>query len=292
MSLILTGASGQLGRQTAELLLQQVSPETVRLVTRNPDSLEDLAARGAHVRFGDFDQPSTLEPSFAGGSRLLLTSTTALDRRETQHLTAIRAAIAAGVRHVIYTSVVGADPRNPAVIVPSHLATEAALRKSGLTWTFLRNSLYAEYQVAEAAHSLETGTLIHNRGEGQVAFVSRDDCAAVAAAVLAERDGHQNAIYDITGPELFNATRLAEVYRQVDGRNVDSIDVDDETLVAGLVGSAEGDGHSAFGAQLVASFGRATREGWFACCSNAVAQLTGRPPIRLRDVLVAHRDEL
>ena len=95
------------------------------------------------------------------------------------------AAAAVGVRHVVYTSGLNPEPPNPAVIGPSHYATERALVESGLSWTVLRDSLYSEYQVPEAAQAIASGRLTHNRGNGEVAYVSRDDCAAVAAAVVA-----------------------------------------------------------------------------------------------------------
>jgi NAD(P)H dehydrogenase (quinone) len=289
--LVITGASGQLGRRTAELVLERSRPDHLILVTRSPEDLADLAARGADVRFGNFDRPVELPEAFAGGERMLLISTTDLEAREEQHRSAITAAAAAGIRHVAYTSVLSPEPPNPAVIAPSHYETECALEASGLTWTFLRNSLYAEYQVAEAARSIATGTLVHNRGDGRVAYVSREDCAAVAAAVLTT-PGHERRSYDVTGPESFSASDLAVLYGQVGGRTVEAVALDDESFVAGLVGDAGGDDHLRYGAQLVASFGRSIREGYLARLTDAVERLTGRPPIQLRELLEAHRDEL
>src|SRR5437899_11615343 len=108
MSLVITGAAGHLGRRTAELLLERVDPAELILVSRSPQALGDLAARGATVRRGDFDDPGSLVAAFAGGKRLLLISTDAIGRRVPQHANAIQAARAAGVRHVAYTSI--ADP--------------------------------------------------------------------------------------------------------------------------------------------------------------------------------------
>jgi NAD(P)H dehydrogenase (quinone) len=289
--IVITGASGQLGRRTAELVLERQHPDRLILVTRDPDALSDLAARGAQVRFGDFDEPESLHEALAGGERMLLISATDLERRVEQHLTAIRAAAAVGVRHVAYTSVVSPEPPNPSAVAPSHRATERALEESGLEWTFLRNSLYAEYQVAEAARSIATGTLVHNRGEGRVAYVSREDCAAVAATVLTA-PGHERCVYDVTGPEPFSATDLAVLYGQIGGRTVETVALDDEGFVASLVGDAGGDDHLKYGAELVASFGRAIREGYLASSTDAVASLTQRAPLPLRQLLEAHRSEL
>jgi NAD(P)H dehydrogenase (quinone) len=273
---IVSGASGQLGRLVAGLL----GPGAI-LVTRTPDAV------GPDARFGDFDEPESLAAAFAGGDRLLLISGTDLDQRAEQHQAAIRAAKEAGVHHVVYTSVLSPEPPNPAVVAPSHHATEEALRASGLAWTILRNSLYADYQVPEAARAVETGRLVHNRGDGRVAYVSREDCAAVAAAVLTG-SGHEGRIYDVTGPEAFAATDLAALYGQLGECAVEAVGLDDEAFVASLVGVA-GTDHLRYGAELVASFGRAIREGYFRSRSDTVERLTGQPPATLREVLLRAR---
>jgi len=287
MRLVVTGASGQLGRRVAELLIERPRLEALILVTRTPDTLADLAARGADVRRGDFDDPDQLRRALAGGDRMLLISGTDLERRVAQHLAAILAASAAGVRHIAYTSCLSPAPPNPAFVAPSHYATERWLEESGLGWTILRNSLYAEYQIAEAARAIATGTLVHNRGAGQVAYVSREDCAATAAAVLAS-PGHEGAAYDITGPEALSAPALAALYGELGERTIEVIPLDDEHLMTRLVGEADEDGHLRYGAELVTSFGRSIREGFMAGCSDTVARLTGRPALTLRQVLQPH----
>jgi len=282
--LVISGASGHLGRRVAELALANVAPERLILVTRTPDALVDLVARGVTVRSGDFAEPASLRSAFAGGQRLLLVSATDLERRVEQHRGAIDAARAAGVKHVIYTSGLAPQPPNPAVVAPSHYATEQALASSGMAWTVLRNSLYADYQIVEARQAIAAGALVHNRGSGKAAYVAREDCAAVAAAVLV-RGGHQGAVYDVTGPEAFSAADLAALYAELGGRRVEIRSLDDAAFVAALVGSATGDDHLRYGAELVASFGRSIREGYMQSCTDTVARITGRPATPLRQVL-------
>jgi NAD(P)H dehydrogenase (quinone) len=284
--LAITGASGQLGRLVAERVLAQCAASDVILATRSPDALADFAARGADVRHADFDQPHSLRDAFAGAERLLLISATDLQRRVAQHRAAIAAAEAAGVRRVIYTSGSRPEPPNPAAVAPSHCATEQALAASGVEWTVLRNSLYADYQVPEARRAIETGVLAHNRGSGRVAYVARDDCAAAAAAVLLQ-DGHDRAVYDITGDESYGAGALGALYAALGGKPVALRPIDDATFVAALVGKST-DGHLRYGAELLASFGRAIRDGYLDVRSDAVAKLTGREPRSLRDVLAPH----
>jgi NAD(P)H dehydrogenase (quinone) len=283
----ITGASGQLGRRVAELVLAEHEPRDLILATRTPSALAALAARGVDVRYASFDEPRSLRAAFAGAERLLIVSATDLQRRGAQHRAAIDAACAAGVRHVIYTSGSKPAPPNPAAVAPSHHATELALAASGLAWTVLRNSLYADYQLAEAKHAAASGLLVHNRGDGRIAYVARDDCAAAAAAVLL-RSGHDGAVYDITGAESYTAEALAALYAELGGRPVATRFVDDAAFVAGLVGDAPADDHSRYGAELGASFGRAIREGYLDVCGDAIAKLTGRPARTLREVLEPH----
>ena len=284
--LLITGASGQLARQAAQFALEECSTDQLILVSRNVEALRDFAELGVEVRYGDFADRASLESAFSGAGRMLLVSVTDLENRITLHGAAIDAAVAAGVDHIVYTSGLAPAPPNPAVVAASHHATEQKLSQSGLAWTVLRNSLYAEYQVAEAKQAIRTGVLEHNRGDGRVAYVSRQDCARAAAAVLLA-GGHRNSVYDITGPETFGAADLVRLYAELGGRRVTAVALDDAAFVDRLVSLAAGDDHAQYGAELVASFGRSIREGYMADCTDAIERLTGRQPIGLRQILAA-----
>jgi NAD(P)H dehydrogenase (quinone) len=204
-----------------------------------------------------------------------------------QHRAAIDAAQHAGVRHLLYTSIPNPVQQNPAGVVPDHQATEEALKASGLAWTFLRNNLYAEYQVPTAAQAIATGQLVTNAASGRTAYVSRDDCAAAAAAVLTT-SGHESRSYDITGPQSVSAEELAALAGEIAGQKIDVVHVDDDAFVAGLtrVGLPEE------AARLYASFGASTREGFLESVSSAVEDLTGEAPRSLRTVMTAARGDL
>lgn len=286
MSLVITGASGELGRRTAELLLDTdgIEPADVVLTTRSPDKLADLAARGVQVRHADFSDPATLPAAFAGATRALIISTVDLGVRVAGHLAALQAAKEAGAQLVAYTSIPNPDPSsNPALVVPDHARTEEAIIRSGVPYTFLRNSLYSEYRITEAQGARAGGKYTFNTGDGAAAYVSREDCAAAAAAVLAGGDEHANRAYDITGPELLSGFQLADLYASVGGKGVVGVPVDDAGFVAFIVrlGLPEPVG------ELLASMGRAIREDQLNQLTTDVERLTGRKPAGVRQVLEA-----
>jgi NAD(P)H dehydrogenase (quinone) len=281
MRIVITGASGQLGRLTTAAALERVAPSDLILVTRQPDALADLAAGGATVRAGDFDRPETLPAAFAGGEKLLLISTDTIGTRVPQHRAAIDAAVAAGVRSVAYTSIVNPSDSNPAVVAAEHRATEELLRASGLAWTFLRNGIYADLLAHDAAAALASGKLLTNAGDGRSAYVAREDCAAAAAVVLTT-DGHDGKTYDITGSEPLGADDLAALYTEIGGAPVETVRLDDAAWVAAMIEHA---GMPEPGAQAYATFGTATRHGYAATQSPTFEALTGRAPKSVRAVL-------
>ena len=276
MTIAITGASGQLGRLVADQLLTTVDPAEVVLLTRDPAKLADYAERGADVRAADFGKPEELVDAFAGVERVLLISTDVVGARVEGHRAAIDAALKAGVRHLAYTSVPEPTPDNPAGVVADHAATEDALRESGLAWTMLRNNLYADMQVDSVAQAAATGQLVTNTGDGGAAYVTRTDCAAVAAGVLTS-EGHEGKAYDVTGPHAYTANDLAELATQKSGKPVEVVQVDDEAYITGLVSAGLPD----FVAPLLASFGTATRLGKLATVTDVVEQIGGRKPTPL-----------
>ncbi|EIV92855.1 SDR family oxidoreductase [Frankia sp. QA3] len=296
MSVVVTGASGQYGRLAARRLLARIPAAELILTTRTPGDLAEFAQRGVDVRRADFDEPETLRTAFAGAERLLLISTTSVGRRVRQHSHAVDAAKAAGVRHVVYTSFVGTDSSSAALVLVDHRGTEDALRRSGLAWTFLRDSQYAD-AIADviAPTALATGRWRAAAGDGLIAPVAREDCVDCAVAVLTG-SGHENTAYDITGPQLLSYRQAAELVAEVAGRPVDYEVISDGELyevfdALGVPRCAD----EASGAQIpwssddMVSFERAIRDGELAVRSEHVRELLGRPPRSLRDLL-AGRD--
>jgi NAD(P)H dehydrogenase (quinone) len=286
--IVVSGASGQLGRLVAEQLLGRVSSKEVILVSRAPEALKDLASLGADVRRGDFDDPASLPAAFSGGDRLLLISTPDYGRRVEQHRAALDAAASAGIRHVVYTSLTNPAPGHPSgTVVDEHRQTEEMLQACGLAWTVLRNAAYAELQVPLGAVAVSYGRLVTNAGDGRFAPISRSDCAAAAVAVLAG-DGHEGKTYEITGGEALTQADIARLLTELSGQVVRVVPTGDRRLMWGLsrIGTPKPV------ARAIVDLGIATREGYFDVLDSAFEKLTGRPPRTLREILVAHRGEL
>lgn len=297
--IIVSGASGAFGRQAAELLIEAVDPGQLILTSRTPDKLRDLAERGATVRLADFDDPASLETAFAGGTRMLLISTARVGSRVGQHINAMTAAVKVGVRHIAYTSLLGvAREGNPAIVKLDHLATEQALEKSGAAWTFLRDSQYAEAIAgAMVPVAVATGRLPDNAHNGRIAFVSRDDCVAVAAAVL-RTEGHENQAYDLTGPEIWTIPQALQLAAEISGRPIEVVPVDDEGMFAhfdslGIPRHASDDviaGPIPWCSEDMVTFGQSIREGYFDSLTDCVERITGKKPKGLREVMLAFKD--
>lgn len=291
--IIVTGASGQFGNAAAKLLLEKVLPEDLVFLSRTPERLAELAEAGAQVRRADFDDPSTLPAAMAGGERMLLISTARVGSRVGQHANAAKAAAAAGVRQIVYTSLINADrPDNPAIVKNDHLATEQAIAATGVEHTFLRDSQYSEaIALAMAIPALQAGVKPDNCGEGRVGFVSRGDCVAAAVGVLTQ-DGHGNQAYPLTGPETISIPEALAMVGELAGKRIEVQQVDDEAMFAYFdslgvprhASDATPDGPIPWSSDDMVTFGRSIREGFFDEVSDCVERITGTPPRTLRSV--------
>lgn len=296
--IIVTGASGQFGRAAAEQLLAICAPEDIICLSRTPENLAGLAERGATVRHADFDDPSSLSAAMEGGERMLLISTVRVGSRVEQHTAAVEAAVAKGVKHVVYTSLLGVrKPDNPSVEGFDHIATERMIEKSGLAFTHLRDSLYAEaVATAMTIPALTAGHKPENAGQGRVPIVSRDDCVATAVGVLTQ-DGHANKAYDVTGPELWTLPDAMALVSQMAGKPIEIEPVDDEGMYAyfdslGVPRKASDvvpDGPIPWASEGMVTFGQSIREGFMDIVSDDVERITGRAPRTLRSVLEQYR---
>jgi NAD(P)H dehydrogenase (quinone) len=287
-TLFVTGASGHLGRRVVELLLEKDAGKIVA-GTRKPEKLADLAARGVVVRQADFEDPKGLEAALAGVDRVLIISTDAIDRpgrRLAQHRAAVAAAVSAGVKHAVYTSMPNPET-SPVVFAPDHLGTEQALKASGVSHTILRMCWYADFLIPTLAPAVASGKLIAATGQGGAPYVTREDCAQAAAAALAA-SGSDGNTWNVTGPDLVTYVELAKLASELTGRPVSFEAVTPEERVVQLIAA----GTPEFIAKLLVSSQMAIAQGKMGTPTTAVKELTGREPMSVREFLATHREAL
>jgi NAD(P)H dehydrogenase (quinone) len=286
-TLLVTGASGHLGRRVVELLLE-THKGTIIAATRTPEKLADLSQRGVVVCQADFEDQASLLQAFQGVDRLLLISTDALDvpgRRLNQHRNAIKAAEQAGVSHVVYTSIINPGPDSPVFVGPDHRGTEEALAASRMSWTVLRENIYTEMLLMSLAQAVQTGKLVNAIGDGKAAYITREDCARAATAALTSSfEGRQTL--DITGPQAVSQYEVAAIASKISGREITYLPVELEALIQNMVAA----GLPRPLAEAYASFDVAITQDKFSALASTVKDLTGREPISVADFLTAHRD--
>lgn len=282
MSIVVTGATGHLGRLVVtHLLADGVPAGSIVAAGRRTDTLADLAERGVRVATLDYGQPETIAAALEGAETVLLVSGSEVGQRVDQHRAVIEAAKAAGVRRLVYTSAPKADT-SPLVLAPEHKATEEILRASGLTFTILRNGWYTENYVGDVQRAAETGEIVGAYGDGRVASAPRDDFAAAAAVVL-RTEGHNDAVYELSGDEAWGFDELAAAASEVLGRPVTYRAVSSEQRAADLAAAGLDEGTVGF----VVALEENTRDGLLAETPGDLSRLIGRPTTPLVDALRA-----
>lgn len=233
--IVVTGATGKLGRLVVEGLLKKVPAKQVVAAVRSPEKAADLAALGVQVRRADYSRPETLEAALAGAEKVLLVSSNEVGQRAAQHQAVVEAAKKAGVRQLVYTSILRADTSRMA-LAAEHKATEEAIRASGVSFTFLRNGWYVENYTEHLAPALAHGALVGSAGEGRIAAATREDYAAAAVAVLTGT-GHENQVYELAGDAPFTLAELAAELTRQSGKNVVYQDLPPEQYKGILTGA-------------------------------------------------------
>ncbi|MBD3780886.1 MAG: SDR family oxidoreductase [Micrococcales bacterium] len=282
MSIVVTGATGHLGRLVVEhLLADGVPAEQVVATGRRTERLADLAERGVRVAAVDYDSPETLAAALEGADVVLLVSGSEVGRRVPQHRAVVEAAVAAGARRLVYTSAPHADA-TPLVLAPEHKATEEIIRASGLTFTLLRNGWYTENYLGDVQQARESGEIVAAVGDGRVASAPRDDFAAAAAVVL-RTEGHDDAVYELAGDVAWSFDELAAAASEVLGRPVVFRAVTSEQRRADLLAAGLDEGTAGF----VVALDENTRDGLLAGGTDDLSRLIGRPTTPLVDGLRA-----
>ncbi|OSQ36583.1 nucleoside-diphosphate sugar epimerase [Thalassospira mesophila] len=282
MKKLITGATGHFGALALAHLSTLVPTSEIVASARNPDKAADIRAKGIEVRKGDFDDQALMEQAFTGIDAALIVSAEAdNETRIRQHRTAITAAKNAGVKHVIYTSVI--DPRADSgfTYAAIHADTEAFIKQSGLSYTILRNSFYADLLLGGVPHALETGQYAAPAGDAGITYIPRTDLAEIAAIVLANPAKHTNKTYDLTGTKAITHSEIAAIIASATGKNIAFADLPND-VYQGILRSLGLPEHAVI---AISGIYLAAKNGDYNTVSKDAATLLGRPPQSVEDFL-------
>ncbi len=274
----ITGATGQLGRLVVDQLKAKLPAERLVALVRTPSKAADL---GVAVREADYTRPDTLAAALAGVDTLLLVSATEFGQRVAQHRNVIDAAKRAGVKRIVYTSVLRADS-SPLSLALEHKETEGLIKASGLAWTILRNGWYTENYTGSIAGALAGGAFIGSAGEGRIASAARADYAAAAVAVLTT-PGHEGKTYELAGDEAWTLADLAAEISRQSGKAIPYRNLPEADYAAALKGFGLPDGF----AQAVAGWDVAASRGALFDGGRQLSHLIGRATTPLADAVAA-----
>ena len=278
--IVITGATGKLGQHVIASLLTSVPAASIIAAVRNPAKAANLLALGVQVRQADYNDGASLDAAFKGATKILLISSSEVGQRAQQHQNVIDAAKRAGVALLAYTSVLRADT-SPLGLAAEHVITEAAIRASGLPYTFLRNGWYLENHTEHLAPVLEHGVVLGAAQNGRFSSAARADYAAAAAAVLTA--DKPQAIYELAGDQGFTlAEYAAEVARQ-SGKAIVYKDLPQADFQAALVSVGVPEGF----ADLLADSDAGAARGGLEDHGKQLSALIKRPTTRLLDAVKA-----
>ncbi len=270
--IVITGASGQLGRLVIAQLLKTVPASQIVAAARDPEKVADLAAKGVQVRHADYSKPDTLDRAFEGAEKILLISSSEVGQRVAQHQAVIDAGRRAGVKLLAYTSVLHADT-SALALAEEHKQTEEALTQSGVPAVVLRNGWYHENYTAGVAHAVANGAHYGSAGEGRISSAARADYAEAAAIVLTASDDQAGKVYELAGDESYTLKAFAAQIAQQSGKPVVYTDLPEADYKALLLQEGLPD----FVAELLANSDAAAAKGALFDDGGQLSRLMGRP---------------
>lgn len=275
---LVTGASGQLGGHAVEILTRKTDKADIVAMVRSDDQAAAFEAKGIATRRGDYNNPASLAQAFTGIDRVLLVSGSDLENRMAQHAAAVDQAKAAGVSHIVYTSLLKAAG-SPMPLAADHKATEALIAESGMSFTILRNGWYSENMLMGVAQDLAMGQHFGAAGEGKFSFASRSDLAEAAANALL--GGYDGQTLELAGDDALTMSDYCAILSDVAGKPVAYVDMPQQAYHDALVGA----GLPELFAGLLASTDAFAAKGALFDDSRTLSAVIGRPTTTMAEVL-------
>jgi len=285
-NILVTGATGQLGKAVTESLLKKTNAANIHVLVRDPAKAAGLQAQHVHVHKGDYDNYASLLAAFKGIDKLYMVSGSDLHNRIQQQDNVVKAAVEAGVKHIVYTSYqrkneMETSPIN--FVAEGHLNTEHKIKASGLTYTLLQHGIYADMiPIFAGEHLLQNHTIYLPADEGKTAYALRADQAEAGANILLDESRkYDNKSFELTGSEGVTWGQVAAIIKEIAGKPIvyvsPSVQEFKETLTkAGAPNEIVG---------LLAAFSRAAAEGEFENISNELETILGRKPVTVKAYL-------
>lgn len=276
--IVVTAATGKLGTHVVNQLLERVPADSIRVAVRTPSKAAHWAERGVQVAQADYEDRASLEAAFQGADRVLLISSSEIGSRLRHHGNAIDAAVAAGVGHLVYTSLLKADATHIA-LADEHVPTEEKIRASGLTHTILRNGWYTENYTENLDGPLGMGAFYGAAQDGKISAATRADYAAAAVAVLTG-SGHEGKTYELGGSS-FTMQQLADTVGEAAEKDLKYVDLPEEAYRKALLDA----GLPEVLADLFSNADAAIAQGDLETESDDLQHLIGRPSTPLGDAV-------
>lgn len=274
MKIAATGATGQLGRLVISKLKEKVSVDQIVGLAR---SMQKASGLGVEVREADYDKPETLNASLRGIDTLLLISASEVGKRAEQHQRVIESAGSAGVKWIIYTSLLHADSSS-LDLADEHLFTETALKKSGIPHTILRNGWYTENYTGSIPGALAGDAFLGSAGNAKISLASRKDYAEAAVAVIASEE-NPGKVYELAGDEGYTLSDLAAEISHQTGKNISYKNLPEAEYASALVNFGLPEGL----AKAIAGWDFSASKGDLFDDSRQLSKLIGRPTTPLSE---------
>ena len=281
--IIVTGATGKLGRAIVEKLLDRTAATELGVSVRDPSKAQELGALGVRVRQADFGDPASLRHAFEGASQVLIVSSNARatgGQPEVQHRNALETARDVGARRVVYTSQISASPESAFRPGVDHAQTEAMLASSGMKFTALRNGFYASHALGVVAQMMKSGESFAP-ADGKTSWTAHADLAEAAAAILMDEGRFDGPTPPLTGGEALDFSELAAIASELGGRKIEHVTMTDDEYRARLLARGAPPGAVEFAIGMFI----ASRRGEFSAVNPTLSQLIGHPPQTLRALL-------